>query len=54
MESVTQTDRMEWLAKAGVLAEALPFMRRYSGHPVVVKFGGHAPRTFCFDMIYWA
>ena len=57
MESVTQTDRMEWLAKAGVLAEALPFMRRYSGHPVVVKFGGHAMgeagyiRRFAQDMV---
>ena len=32
----------EWLAKAEVLTEALPFMRRYSGHRVVIKFGGHA------------
>jgi len=30
------------LAKAGVLAEALPFMRRYSGKTFVVKYGGHA------------
>lgn len=57
MESVTQTDRMEWLAKAGVLAEALPFMRQYSGHPIVVKFGGHAMgedsyiRRFAQDMV---
>lgn len=27
---------------ADVLTEALPFMRRYSGHHIVVKFGGHA------------
>ena len=32
----------EWLSKAGVLTEALPFMRRYSGHRMVVKFGGNA------------
>ena len=32
----------EWLSKAAVLTEALPFMRRYSGHRVVVKFGGGA------------
>ena len=57
MESVTQTDRMEWLAKAGVLAEALPFMRQYSDHPIVVKFGGHAMgedsyiRRFAQDMV---
>ena len=42
MESITQSNRLEWLAKAGTLAEALPYMRRYSGHAVVVKFGGHA------------
>jgi acetylglutamate kinase len=30
------------LAKAAILAEALPYMRRYAGHTVVVKYGGHA------------
>ncbi len=29
-------------AKAAVLAEALPYMRRYAGHTLVVKYGGHA------------
>lgn len=28
--------------KAAVLAEALPYMRRYAGKTVVVKYGGHA------------
>lgn len=28
--------------KAAVLAEALPYMRRYAGRTVVVKYGGHA------------
>ncbi len=28
--------------KAAVLAEALPYMRRYAGHTVVIKYGGHA------------
>ena len=32
----------DWLEKAGILTEALPFMRRYSGKTIVVKFGGHA------------
>ena len=47
----------EWLAKAEVLTEALPFMRRYSGHRVVVKFGGHAMtdaeamESFAKDMV---
>ena len=30
------------LEKTGMLVEALPFMRRYSGQTIVVKFGGHA------------
>lgn len=57
MESITQSNRMEWLAKAGILAEALPYMRRYSGHAIVVKFGGHAMgdaayiRNFAEDMV---
>lgn len=34
--------RAEWLSKAGILTEALPFMRRYSGKTVVIKYGGHA------------
>jgi acetylglutamate kinase len=29
-------------AKAAVLAEALPYIRRFSGKVVVVKYGGHA------------
>lgn len=34
-----QTD---WIATARTLSEALPFMQRYSGATVVVKFGGNA------------
>ncbi len=30
------------VAKATVLAEALPYMRRYAGRTIVVKYGGHA------------
>jgi len=30
------------VVKAAVLAEALPYMRRYAGHTLVVKYGGHA------------
>ena len=32
----------ELVAKAGVLSEALPFMRRYAGKTFVIKYGGHA------------
>src|SRR5690554_2212753 len=31
-----------WLRTARTLTEALPFMRRYAGRTVVVKYGGHA------------
>ncbi len=31
-----------WLEKASLLIEALPYMRRYGNKPIVVKFGGHA------------
>jgi len=32
----------EMLAKAGILSEALPFMREHSGKTFVIKYGGHA------------
>ena len=32
----------KWLEKAGILVEALPYMRRYANKAIVVKFGGHA------------
>jgi acetylglutamate kinase len=31
-----------WFEKARTLSEALPYMRRYAGSTVVVKYGGHA------------
>jgi acetylglutamate kinase len=31
--------------KASVLAEALPYLRRYAGQTVLVKYGGHAMRN---------
>lgn len=38
----TSRRRLEWFTKAGLLSEALPFMRFHSGHTFVVKYGGHA------------
>ena len=32
----------DWIATARTLSEALPFMQRYAGAIVVVKFGGNA------------
>jgi acetylglutamate kinase len=36
------TTEDEIAQKAGILSEALPFMKRYAGKTVVVKYGGHA------------
>lgn len=49
--------RVEWLAQAGILTEALPYMRRYNGKTLVVKYGGHAmgdarlARLFARDIV---
>ncbi|MBL4720536.1 MAG: acetylglutamate kinase, partial [Alphaproteobacteria bacterium] len=42
MSSKIKDQRNEWLEKAGILTEALPFMRRYAGKTIVIKYGGHA------------
>ncbi|MBL8644252.1 MAG: acetylglutamate kinase [Rhodospirillaceae bacterium] len=42
MSGDTTASKDEWLAKAGVLADALPFMREHNGETIVVKYGGHA------------
>lgn len=45
-------------AKAAVLIESLPWLKRYSGEIIVVKFGGNAmvddalKRSFAEDMVY--
>jgi len=42
--------------KAAVLAEALPYLRRYSGQTILVKYGGHAMGaagdTFASDIAF--
>lgn len=35
-------DHAEWLEKAGILSDALPYMREFAGETVVIKYGGHA------------
>lgn len=42
MQDENSSNLLNALGKAGTLIEALPFMRRYSGRTIVVKFGGHA------------
>ena len=41
-EDTMQEQADSWLEKAGLLIEALPFMRRYAGKAITIKFGGHA------------
>ena len=47
----------DWLAKAHVLSEALPFMQLYDKKTVVIKYGGHAmgddvlARQFAHDVV---
>ncbi|MDC0394667.1 acetylglutamate kinase [Alphaproteobacteria bacterium] len=46
-----------WLDKVATLIEVLPYMKRYSGLSVVIKFGGHAMgeqasiESFASDMV---
>ncbi|MEM9146291.1 MAG: acetylglutamate kinase [Pseudomonadota bacterium] len=39
---IRRTMHRDWLATARTLSEALPYLQRYDGRCVVVKFGGHA------------
>jgi hypothetical protein len=48
----------EAVAKAGVLAGALPWVKEFAGHTVVVKYGGNAMaddelrRAFAADVVF--
>jgi len=42
MSDSTPNGPADWLAKANVLSEALPYMRRFAGKTFVIKYGGHA------------
>ncbi|HEX4057336.1 MAG TPA: acetylglutamate kinase [Galbitalea sp.] len=54
----TQTSQSDAAAKAAVLIESLPWLKRFAGKTVVVKFGGNAmvdeslKRAFAEDMVY--
>lgn len=37
-----QNMNRDWIATARTLSEALPYLQRYEGATVVIKFGGHA------------
>jgi acetylglutamate kinase len=42
MENSADQVQIDLLAKTVMLVEALPYMRRYSGKTILIKFGGHA------------
>jgi acetylglutamate kinase len=42
MIDMNNPSRKEWETVARILAEALPFLRRYRGQCFVIKYGGHA------------
>src|SRR6185369_8313524 len=48
---------LKLIEKAGTLLEALPYIRRFSGKTVVIKYGGHAmadenlKKSFALDVI---
>ena len=42
MEKRPYSETKKWLAAAQTITEALPFMRRYTGKTIVIKYGGHA------------
>lgn len=54
----TRATHSDALAKAAVLAEALPWLRQYQGATVVLKYGGHAmvedslKRAFAEDVVF--
>ncbi|MEM9139190.1 MAG: acetylglutamate kinase [Pseudomonadota bacterium] len=39
---ISKSMKRDWLATARTLSEALPYLQRYDGKTIVVKFGGHA------------
>ena len=57
MDAKNKLSKEASLAQAHVLSEALPFMRRYAGETIVIKYGGHAmgdaelARLFAKDIV---
>jgi acetylglutamate kinase len=56
--AITRTEHEDAAAKAAVLIESLPWLKRFHGEIIVVKFGGNAmvdaelQRAFAEDMAY--
>ena len=51
------SDTKHWLRTAATISEALPYMRRFAGRSLVIKYGGHAmgdaalARNFARDVV---
>jgi len=39
---ISKTKKTDWLKQASILSQALPFMQKYSGKNITIKFGGAA------------
>ena len=56
-EENSESSAYRTLARAKVLSEALPYMRRFNGQTIVIKYGGHAmgdpelARLFAQDVV---
>ncbi len=56
-EDQSESSAYRTLARAKVLSEALPYMRRFNGQTIVIKYGGHAmgdpelARLFAQDVV---
>lgn len=56
-EDQSESSAYRTLARAKVLSEALPYMRRFNGQKIVIKYGGHAmgdpelARLFAQDVV---
>ena len=42
MIKISQTKNNDWLNQTSILSQALPFMQRYAGKNITIKFGGSA------------
>ena len=42
MVKISNTNNKEWVKQASILSQALPFMQRYTGKNITIKYGGAA------------
>ena len=42
MVKISSTKNKEWVNQASILSQALPFMQRYTGKNITIKYGGAA------------